>query len=91
MALRSIETARERSGCTAFARLAQDLRYSHSSGINPAPRPWPSSAFSYWHDRFAADLAVVGQTIRIGRLPFTICEVAAPEILRHRSRFRSAL
>jgi macrolide transport system ATP-binding/permease protein len=35
--------------------------------------------YNYWRDRFAADITVVGRTIRIGRLPFTICGVAASE------------
>ncbi len=35
--------------------------------------------YRYWRDRFAADASAVGRTIRIGRLPFTICGVAAPE------------
>lgn len=36
-------------------------------------------SFNYWRDRFAAKASVIGQTIHIGRLPFTICGVAAPE------------
>jgi macrolide transport system ATP-binding/permease protein len=36
-------------------------------------------SFNYWRDRFAGNAAVIGRTIRIGRLPFTICGVTAPE------------
>jgi macrolide transport system ATP-binding/permease protein len=36
-------------------------------------------SYNYWHDRFAGDATAVGRTIRIGRLPFIICGVAAPE------------
>jgi predicted permease len=36
-------------------------------------------SFNYWRDRFAASPAAIGRTIHIGRLPFTICGVAAPE------------
>jgi predicted permease len=36
-------------------------------------------SYRYWRDRFAGDAAAVGRTIRIGRLPFTIRGVAAPE------------
>ena len=36
-------------------------------------------SYSYWHSRFAADPAAVGQTIRINSLPFTVVGVAPPE------------
>ncbi|MES1260676.1 MAG: ABC transporter permease, partial [Acidobacteriota bacterium] len=36
-------------------------------------------SFRYWRDRFGGDRAAIGRTIRIGRVPFTICGVAAPE------------
>ena len=34
-------------------------------------------SFDYWRDRFAADPAAIGQTIRINDIPFTIMGVAA--------------
>jgi macrolide transport system ATP-binding/permease protein len=36
-------------------------------------------SYNYWRDRFAGDTAAVGRTIHIGKIPFTICGVAAPE------------
>ena len=65
---------------------------SMSLGINPAAgrliydsdnlADAPAVAvlsYNYWRDRFAGDPAAVGTTIRIGKIPFTICGVAAPE------------
>ena len=67
--------------------------FFESLGINPAVgrliqtnamtgADAPSVAvlsYNYWRDRLAADRNVVGRTIRVGRVPFTICGVAAPE------------
>jgi macrolide transport system ATP-binding/permease protein len=36
-------------------------------------------SYSYWHGRFADDQAVIGQTVKINNIPFTIAGVAAPE------------
>jgi macrolide transport system ATP-binding/permease protein len=36
-------------------------------------------SYNYWRDRFAADPAAVGQTVRVNDIPFTIAGVAAPE------------
>ena len=36
-------------------------------------------SYYYWRDRFAADPAAIGQTVRINYIPFTIAGVAAPE------------
>jgi macrolide transport system ATP-binding/permease protein len=36
-------------------------------------------SYNYWRDRFAADPAAIGQTVRINETPFTIAGVAAPE------------
>jgi macrolide transport system ATP-binding/permease protein len=36
-------------------------------------------SYNYWHGRFADDQAVIGQTVQINNIPFTIAGVAAPE------------
>ena len=36
-------------------------------------------SYNYWRDRFAADVAAIGQTVRINETLFTIAGVAAPE------------
>ena len=36
-------------------------------------------SYGYWHDRLAADPAVVGQTIPINGVPFTVIGVSVPE------------
>jgi len=36
-------------------------------------------SYNSWRDRFASDMGVIGRTIRLGKLPFTICGIAAPE------------
>ncbi len=57
----------------AAGRLVYD-----SDNVTAAPAVAVLS-YNYWRDRFASDPAAIGRTIRIGRLPFTICGVAAPE------------
>jgi predicted permease len=57
----------------AVGRLIYD-----SDNLAGAP-PVAVLSYNYWNNRFARDKAVLGQTIHIGKIPFTICGVAAPE------------
>jgi predicted permease len=54
-------------------------RFFHAADDQaPGNAPVAVLAYSYWLSRFAADPAVIGRTIRINRLPFTVIGVAPP-------------
>jgi predicted permease len=55
----------------------------------PGGSPFAVLSFEYWRSRFAGDPGVVGRTVRINRLPYTILGVA-PKGFRGTERFYPA-
>jgi predicted permease len=53
--------------------------FYQSDDLNPGSSPYAVLSYSAWQSRFGGDRAIVGKTIRINRLPFTVFGVAPPD------------
>src|SRR2546430_1695868 len=53
--------------------------FNQNDDLRPGASPYAVLSYSAWQSRFAADPAIVGKTVRINRLPFTVLGVAPPE------------
>ena len=47
--------------------------------LHPGASPYAVLSYSAWRSRFGGDPGIVGKTIRINRLPYTVLGVAAPD------------
>jgi len=55
-------------------------RFFHQpDDLHPGSSPYAVLSYNAWRARFGADPAIVGKTIRINRLPYTVLGVAPPE------------
>jgi len=50
--------------------------FEQSDDLHPGASPYAVLSYSAWLTRFAADPSIVGKTIRINRLPYTVLGVA---------------
>ncbi len=87
MVFTAMDTGNDPQGVTGYAASGNYfdvLGVAPSLGrfFHPADERGPNSApevvltWSYWHTRFHDDPGVVGRTVRLGRVPFTIIGVA---------------
>jgi predicted permease len=53
--------------------------FHHSDDLNPGASPYFVLSYSAWQSRFGGDPGIVGKTIRINRLSFTVFGVAPPD------------
>jgi predicted permease len=55
-------------------------RFFHQSDdLHPGGSPYAVLSYNAWRGRFGGDAAIVGKTIRINRLPYTVLGVAPPD------------
>jgi predicted permease len=55
-------------------------RFFHQNDdINPGASPYAVLSYSVWQSRFGADAAIVGKTVGLNRLPYTVLGVAPPD------------
>jgi predicted permease len=55
-------------------------RFFHQSeDLHPEASPYAVLSYGAWQARFGGDPAIVGKTIRINRLPYTVFGVASPD------------
>ena len=52
--------------------------FNQKDDVNPGASPYAVLSYGAWQARFAGDPAIVGKTIRINRLPYTVFGVAPP-------------
>lgn len=53
--------------------------FHQSDDLSPGASPYAVLSYSAWQSRFGGDPAIIGKTIRINRLPFTVFGVAPPD------------
>ena len=53
--------------------------FNQSEDRHPGGNPYAVLSYSAWRSRFGADPAIVGKTIRLNRLPYTVLGVAPPD------------
>jgi predicted permease len=53
--------------------------FTPAEDVTPGASPYAVLSYSAWQNRFAADAAIVGRTIRINTRPFTVLGVAPKE------------
>src|SRR5215831_21227310 len=53
--------------------------FDQSNDVNPGASPYAVLSYGAWQARFGGDPAIVGKTIRINRLPYTVFGVAPPD------------
>src|SRR5438105_3635546 len=53
--------------------------FNQSEDRHPGGDPYAVLSYSAWRSRFGADPAIVGKTIRLNRLPYTVLGVAPPD------------
>jgi predicted permease len=53
--------------------------FHQSDDLNPGARPYAVLSHSAWQSRFGGDPAIIGKTIRLNRLPYTVLGVAPPD------------
>ena len=53
--------------------------FNQSEDLHPGGSPYAVLSYSTWRSRFGADRAIVGKTIRLNRLPYTVLGVAPPD------------
>ena len=53
--------------------------FNQGDDLHPGASPYAVLSYGTWQARFAGDLAIVGKTIRINRLPYTVFGVAPPD------------
>jgi predicted permease len=55
-------------------------RFFHQSeDLHPGASPYAVLSYNAWRGRFGGDSAIVGKTVRIHRLPYTVLGVAPPD------------
>src|SRR6516164_7924115 len=52
--------------------------FNQKDDVNPGASPYAVLSYGAWQARFGGDPAIVGKTIRINRLPYTVFGVAPP-------------
>ena len=54
-------------------------RFFHQSDdVSPGASPYAVLAYGFWRSRFSGDASIVGSTVRINGLPYTVLGVAPP-------------
>jgi predicted permease len=53
--------------------------FNQSEDLHPGGSPYAVLSYGTWRSRFGADRAIVGKTIRLNRLPYTVLGVAPPD------------
>src|SRR5260370_20278328 len=53
--------------------------FKQNDDLHPGASPYGVLSYSAWQSRFGADPAIVGKTIRLNRLPYTVIGVAPPD------------
>lgn len=53
--------------------------FTQGDDLHPGASPYAVLSYSAWRSRFAANPAIVGSTIRLNRLPYTVLGVAPPD------------
>jgi predicted permease len=53
--------------------------FSQNDDLHPGASPYAVLSYSAWQSRFGADPAIVGKTIRLNRLPYSVIGVAPPD------------
>ena len=53
--------------------------FTQNEDVHPGASPYAVLSYSAWQSRFGADPAIVGKTIHINRLPYTVFAVAPPD------------
>jgi len=53
--------------------------FTQSEDVHPGASPYAVLSYNAWRSRFGADSAIIGKTIRLNRLPYTVMAVAPPD------------
>jgi len=53
--------------------------FNQNDDVNPGASPYAVLSYGAWQARFGGDPAIVGKSIRINRLPYTVFGVAPPD------------
>src|SRR5437016_1190183 len=53
--------------------------FNQSDDLHPGASPYAVLSYSAWQSRFGADLAILGKTVRLNRLPYSVIGVAPPD------------
>jgi predicted permease len=53
--------------------------FNQGEDLHPGGSPYAVLSYGTWRSRFGADRAIVGKTIRLNRLPYTVLGVAPPD------------
>ena len=53
--------------------------FTQSEDLHPGASPYAVLSYNTWRSRFGADSAIIGKTIRLNRLPYTVMGVAPPD------------
>src|SRR5215470_8733204 len=53
--------------------------FEQDDDIHPGASPYAVLSYGAWQSRFGGDPAIIGKTIRINRLPYTVFGVAPPD------------
>ena len=53
--------------------------FNQSDDPHPGASPYAVLSYSAWQSRFGADLAILGKTVRLNRLPYSVIGVAPPD------------
>jgi predicted permease len=53
--------------------------FTQREDLNPGASPYAVLSYRAWRSRFGADPTIVGKTIRLNRLPYTVLGVAPPD------------
>lgn len=53
--------------------------FNQGDDVHPAASPYAVLSYGAWQARFGGDPAIVGKTVRVNRLPYTVFGVAPPD------------
>jgi predicted permease len=53
--------------------------FNQNDDLHPGASPYAVLSYSAWQSRFGADPAILGKTIRVNRLPYSVIGVAPPD------------
>jgi predicted permease len=53
--------------------------FNENDDLHPGASPYAVLSYSAWQSRFGADPAIIGKTIRVNRLPYSVIGVAPPD------------
>ena len=53
--------------------------FTQSEDVHPGASSYAVLSYNTWRSRFGADSAIIGKTIRLNRLPYTVMGVAPPD------------